>query len=97
MKNKKITVKRNKLNIRSKAVSLCTQDLSTQEDLLECLELVDLTMLPRFEMVFNDLVNLLVIQTNFYLRRDKGNPNFSVFTKKMLNFIRVLFLSGYNV
>ena len=60
-------------------------------------ELVELTILLAFELVFNDIANLLVTQTNHYVRKDKSNPNFSVSTEEMFNFIGLPFLPGYNI
>ena len=54
-------------------------------------------MWSAFELVFNDIVNLLMVQTTIYANRDKIKPNFSVSKEEMLNFIGLIFLSGYNI
>ena len=41
-------------------------------------ELAELTMWSAFELVFNDIVDLLKEQTTIYANRDKNKPNFSV-------------------
>ena len=43
-----------------------------------------------------DLVANAVEQTNLYANRHKNKPAFNVSIKEMINFIGLMFLSGYN-
>ena len=59
---------------------------------LEHPEDVGLTIWSSFQKVFLDIASLLVEETNRYANRDnRQNLN------EMLNFVGLIFLSGYNV
>ena len=59
--------------------------------------LAGLTVWSSFELVFDDIIELLIEQTIIYGTRDKNKANFSVSKEEMSNFIGLLFLSGYNI
>ena len=74
------------------------QDKRAREKLLSSnLELAELMPWSAFEMIFGDIIDLLVKQTNLYVKRDRNKMNFSISKKEMINFIGLIFLSGYNI
>ena len=50
-----------------------------------------LTMWSSFELVFLDILQLLVDETNRYANREKNKPGFKVSVEEMMNFIGLLF------
>ena len=54
-----------------------------------------MTMCSSFELVFLDMVRLLIDETNRYANRDM--LDFAVSMEEMMNFIGLLFVSGYNM
>ena len=60
-------------------------------------DLVQATTLSTFESVFSDMVELLVKETNQYATCNKNKPEFSISVEEMMQFIGLIFLSGYNI
>ena len=60
-------------------------------------ELVELTMWTSFEIVVSPFIELLLHETNRYANRDENKPQFKVTLEELKNFIRLIFLSGYNI
>ena len=83
-------IKWTKAHIESKESSSSDQDSKAQALLLENPILAELTMFSSFELVFSDMIELLVNETNRYANRDKNNPSFQVSAKN-------IFLSGYKI
>ena len=50
-----------------------------------------------FEHSFVDITRLLVDETNRYAHSEKNNLEFSVSMEEMMNFIGLVFMSGYNI
>ena len=73
------------------------QDKRAQEKLLSSNpDLAELIPWSSFEMIFSDIINLLVEQTNLYAKRDRNKINFSI-SKEEINFTGFIFLSSYNI
>ena len=73
------------------------QEKRAQEKLLSSNpEIAELTPCSSFE-IFGDIIDLLVEQTNLYAKRDRHKMNFSISKEEMINFIGLIFLSGYNI
>ena len=85
-----------KIHLNQKSASKPDQDKRTQSLLLEHLENFGLTVWSFFENVFLDIASLLVEETNRYANRDKNRAEFNVTLNEMLNFVGLIFLSGYN-
>ena len=97
-KTKNVSVKWTKRHILQKPEPSSEPDRIAQALLFDDHpELAELTMWSAFELVFNDIVDLLMEQTTIYAIRDKNKPNFSVSKGEMSNFIGLIFLSGYNI
>ena len=95
---KKVTVKWTKEHCEQKKELDLDQDKRAREKLLSSnLELAELMPWSAFEMIFGDIIDLLVKQTNLYVKRDRNKMNFSISKKEMINFIGLIFLSGYNI
>ena len=73
------------------------QDKRAQTLLLEHPGNVGMTVWSSFEKVFLNIASLLVEKTNRYVNRDKNHPEFSVTLNEMLNFVGLIFISGYNI
>lgn len=50
-----------------------------------------------FVIVFQNMLEHLVSETNKYANRDKNMPDFQITEEEMYNFIGLLLLSGYNM
>lgn len=50
-----------------------------------------------FLKIFDDIIELLVVETNTYAQRDKNCPSFSIDKQEMLNFLGLVIMSGYNL
>ena len=86
-----------KQHIQTQTFSSFDQDKNAQAVFLENPELVELTMWTSFEKVVSPLIELLLHETNQYANRDKNKLQFKVTLKERKNFIRLIFLSGYNI
>ena len=60
-------------------------------------DLAQATILSTFESVFSDMVEFLVKETNQYATCNKNKPEFSISMEEMMQFIGLIFLSGYNI
>ena len=93
-----MTVKWTKEHREQKKEPDLGQDKRVQEKLLSSKpELAEVMPWSSFEMIFGDIINLLVQQTNLYAKRDRNKVNFSISKKEMINFIGLIFLSDYNI
>ena len=54
------------------------------------------TLVLFWDDIWN-IIDLLVEQTNLYAKRDRNKMNFSISKEEMINFIGLIFLSGYNL
>lgn len=63
-------------------------------------KLPGLCLLSPYELwsnIFNnDMLKLILDQSNLYAKRDKGDQNFNLEKEKLLNFIGIIILSGYH-
>ena len=97
-KEKKVPVKWTKRHIKQQNEPASDQDRMAQEVLLtDHPDLVNMTVWSSFELVCDELLDLLTEQTNIYGTRDKNKANFSVSKEEMANFVGLLSLSGYNI
>ena len=60
-------------------------------------DLVQATILSIFESVFSNMVEFLVKKTNQYVTCNKNKPELSISMEEMMQFIGLIFLSGYNI
>ena len=104
LKKKKKTAKKTTEKIRwkkehivSKPPSADFQDKRAQARFLENPNLSQITMWSIFEHSFVDITRLLVDETNRYAHSEKNNLEFSVSMEEMMNFIGLVFMSGYNI
>ena len=96
-KEKKVTGKWMKGHCEQKNEPDLDQDKRAQEKLLSSNpDLAELIPRSSFEMIFSDIINLLVEQTNLYAKRDRNKINFSI-SKEEINFTGFIFLSSYNI
>ena len=86
-----------KKHLNPKPTSKPDQDKRSKALLLEHPENVGLTVWSSFEKVFLDIASLLDEETSRYANRDKNKPEFKVTLNEMLNFVGLIFLSGYNI
>ena len=68
-----------------------------QARFLEDLNLSQIAMWLIFEHSFVDITRLLVDETNRYAHSGKSNSELSVSMEKMMKFIGLVFMSGYNI
>ena len=93
-----MTVKWTKEHCEQKKKLDLDQDKRAQEMLLSSNpELAELTPWSSFEMILGDIIDLLVKQTNLYAKRDRNKMDFSISKEELINFIGLIFLSGYNI
>ena len=90
-------VKWEKKHLNPKPTSKQDQDKTAQVLLLEYPENVGLTLWSSFEKVLLDIASLLVEKTNRHANTDKNKPELNVTLNEMLNFVVLIFLSGYNI
>ena len=65
--------------------------------LLEHPDNVGLSVWSSFEKVFLDIASFLVEEKNRYAKRDKSKTEFNVTLNEIINFVGLIFLSGYNI
>ena len=93
-----MTVKWTKRHYRQKKEPDLDQDKRAQGKLLSSNpKLAELMPWSSFEMIFGDIIDLLVEQRNLYAKRDRNKMNFSISKEETINFIGLIFLSGYNI
>ena len=91
-------VKWEKKHIQPKPISSLDQDKIAQAQLInKHPDLVQATIWNTFESTFSDMAEFLVNETNRYATENKNKPEFSVSTEEMMQFIGLIFLSGYNI
>ena len=96
--NKKATkapLKWTKLHIKKQKEPDADKYKMDQEKLLiSNPELAELTPWSSFELVFDDIIDLLVEQSNLYANRDKDKMKFLFWKEEMMNFVGLLFCQG---
>ena len=91
-------VKWEKKHIQRKPTSSLDQDKIAQAQLInKHPDLVQATLWNTFESTFSDMAEFLVNETNRYATENKNKPDFSVSMEEMMQFIGLIFLSGYNI
>ena len=97
-KKKTMTVKWTKGHCEQKKEPDLDQDKRAQEKLSSSNpELAEVMPWSSFETILGDIIDLLLVEeTNLYAKRDRNKMNFYISKKEMINFIGLIFLSGYN-
>ena len=91
-------VKWEKKHIQPKPTSSLDQDKIAQAQLInKHPDLVQATIWNTFESTFSHMAEFLVNETNRYATENKNKLKFSVSMEEMMQFIGLIFLSGYNI